>query len=148
MLVLSSGLTGCFGGGLEKFPVAPVKGRVLCDGQPVPHAYVHFEPLQSGTSAIVGKAAFGMADAQGNFVLSTYGDEDGAVVGKHRVRVVGPSGELAAGFVCDCQLGDNIDQMELEVTDGLDHEFDIELLKKVRKDRPQSPRERAELEEI
>jgi hypothetical protein len=55
----------------------------------VPQAFVYFEPLgDGGNSAIVGKGAFVRADDQGRFVLSTYGSCDGAVVGKHRVRVV------------------------------------------------------------
>ena len=80
---------GCGSGG--DFPVAPVSGRVLCDGQPVPHAIVFFEPLQSGDSALAGKQGIARAKEDGTFVISTYGTEDGAVVGKHRVRVARPT---------------------------------------------------------
>src|SRR6187401_1043114 len=78
-------LTGCNSGG--DFPTAPVTGRVICEGKPVPHVMIFFEPTESGKSAIVGKAGFAIAKDDGTFRLTTYKDGDGAVVGHHRVRV-------------------------------------------------------------
>src|SRR5688572_1844660 len=76
---------GC--GAAGDFPTAPTSGKVICEGKPVPHVMVFFEPLESGKSAIVGRSAFAIADEEGKFVLSSYGKNDGAVIGKHRVRV-------------------------------------------------------------
>ncbi len=122
-------VAGCGGGGA--FPVAKTSGQVLCEGVPVPQAFVYFEPLGgSGNSAIVGKAAFARADDQGRFVLSTYGSGDGAVVGKHRVRVDHP------GYDCACVLNSEIDVMEVEIVAGTKNEFEVNLPKKTGRERP------------
>ena len=57
----------------------------------MPHVMVFFEPLQEGKSALVGKQGIAFAEEDGTFVISTYGTGDGAVVGKHRVRVGPPA---------------------------------------------------------
>ena len=44
----------------------------------MPHVRVFFEPLETGRSAIVGKQAIAVTQADGTFVLSTYGTGDGA----------------------------------------------------------------------
>ena len=88
---------GC-GSGVEKFQVARTEGVVLCNDEPVANAQVYFEPLVTGKSAKVGKQGFAFSDADGTFKLSTYGNNDGAVVGKHRVRVGGDS-----SVKCDCE---------------------------------------------
>src|SRR5436190_23230991 len=77
-------LVGCNKG---DFPTAPTTGRVICEGQPVPHVMVFFEPMQTGKSGLVGKQGFARADANGTFFVSTYGEKDGAVIAHHRVRV-------------------------------------------------------------
>lgn len=80
LLFLFGGLAGCGDSGLKEFPVAEASGVVLCEGNPVPFAKVFFNPKKkSGSkSAIVGKPGFAFADKDGRFVLSTYGDGDGA----------------------------------------------------------------------
>ncbi|MCR9291153.1 MAG: DUF4198 domain-containing protein [bacterium] len=138
-------LCGC-GGGLEKFPVAKVTGRVVCEGKPVPHAMVFFEPIAKGGSAIVGKAGFADADENGEFVLSTYGTGDGAVVGKHNVKVDRPSGEDYPDFECDCQLNDVDVVMQVDIIDG-QNQFTIELPKETRRNRGKQLSEE-ELEEL
>ncbi|GIX00875.1 MAG: hypothetical protein KatS3mg111_4207 [Pirellulaceae bacterium] len=127
------GLTGCAGDG--DFPTAPVTGQVLCQGQPVPHAMVYFEPLRTGKSALVGKPAFAMADENGNFVLGTYSLDDGAVIGRHRVRVdPPPPGKNSPGWTCPCEMDSNKDVMQVEVIDG-ENNFVIELPKASRRSR-------------
>lgn len=86
--------TGCGDAGYD---VAPVTGTVTLDGKPFVWGSVMFAPIQaSAANADAGKPAFGMLDAQGHFALSTYADQDGAVVGDHRVTVFcvddGPNG--------------------------------------------------------
>ena len=77
-------LAGCGG------PVmAPVKGRVTCNGKPVAEAAVTFNPAaRSEEDKEPGKPATGFTDADGNYVLSTFKNYDGALVGKHRVTVM------------------------------------------------------------
>jgi hypothetical protein len=123
---------GCGGGA---FPVAKTSGQVLCEGVPVPQAFVYFEPLQTGSAAIVGKAAFARADDQGRFVLTTYSSNDGAVVGKHRVRVDRP------GYDCACVLNSEVDVMEVEIVAGKQNEFEVNLPKKTGRERPAFDRE-------
>jgi len=78
-------LSGC--GDSEKFPLASARGVVLCESQPVPFVQVYFHPVQEGTSAIVGKPGIGITDENGVFNISTYSPGDGAVIGKHEIRI-------------------------------------------------------------
>jgi hypothetical protein len=70
-------LAGCGGGGPD---LVPVSGQVLIDGEPVPNASIQVIPAE-------GRAAFGKADAQGNFTLMTNEEGDGCVKGTHTVIV-------------------------------------------------------------
>jgi hypothetical protein len=126
---------GCGGG---DFPTAPTSGTVVCEGKPVPHVMVFFEPLQQkdSQSAIVGRSAFAIADAEGKFVLSSYGKNDGAVLGKHRVRVGLPHREDHPNFKCDCYLNSEVDLIpEIEVKKGK-NEFELVLKKKTGREQP------------
>jgi hypothetical protein len=110
------------------FPTAKVQGVVLCDGKPVQGAAVYFEPIQSegsDSSAIVGKQGFAFTDAEGKFQISTYfpGQNDGAVIGKHRVRV--GKGDAK----CDCSLNSEKDLMQVEVKKGEANRFELVLEK-------------------
>lgn len=60
--------------------VVPVSGRVLYNGEPLPFGVVMFQPDK-------GQAAEGEIQADGIFQLSTYGPNDGAVPGHHKVSV-------------------------------------------------------------
>ncbi|MEX0794988.1 MAG: hypothetical protein WD045_17745 [Pirellulaceae bacterium] len=62
-------------------PVAQVVGTVTRQGQPVQNAIVQFHP-DSG-----GDRGTGHTDQSGKFTISTYGPQDGAVVGTHVVTV-------------------------------------------------------------
>jgi hypothetical protein len=69
--------------------MAPVKGRVTCNGKPVAEAAITFNPVpQSEKDKEPGKPATGYTEADGTYVLSTFRKHDGAIVGKHRVTVV------------------------------------------------------------
>lgn len=77
-------LAGCSRG---DFAVAPVKGKVLRDGKAVEGGSVTFRPVEVVTTKaeLKGKPASGQVNPDGTFVLSTYGVNDGAVIGKHTV---------------------------------------------------------------
>jgi len=124
---LSLSLLGCNSSG--SFPTAPTTGRVICEGQPVPHVIVFFEPMQTGKSALVGKQGVAHAEADGTFFISTYGEKDGAVIGHHRVRVGMPRGDDHANFKCPCYINPEIDVMEVDVKKGK-NEFEVVLKKK------------------
>lgn len=70
-------LTGCGEAGPT---VVPVTGIVLHKGQPVPNLHLNFLPE-------TGRPSWGATDAAGRFKLNYTTDEDGAVIGKHKVFV-------------------------------------------------------------
>jgi len=80
VLVASVSFTGCGGDSLETHAVS---GTVQHDGKPLSNVGVTFTPWD-GTA---GPPAVGRTDENGNFTLSTFGEEDGAVTGTHRVTV-------------------------------------------------------------
>jgi len=123
-------VTGC---GSSEFPVAQVTGRVMCEGQPVGACAVYFEPLRVGGSdatALVGQPGFAFTKPDGTFIISTseVGAEDGAVIGKHRVRV--GRGEAK----CNCSMNDEKTLMEVEVKADGKNEFEIVLPKATAQD--------------
>ncbi len=70
-------LAGC--GGSDS-GLAPVRGRVRLNGQPLADAIVEFQPA--------GKApSVGVTDEDGNFQLQYSKHRWGAVVGSHRVKI-------------------------------------------------------------
>lgn len=71
-------VTGC--GKSHEQPTAVVRGTVTLDGKPVPGGSVMFVPA-------AGRGAVGTIDEQGGYVLSTYDDGDGAIVGTHQIVV-------------------------------------------------------------
>lgn len=87
--------------GCERGPqMVQVTGKVLYNGQPLKFGSVTFQPP-------TGQPARGEIQSDGTFSLSTYRPGDGAVVGRHKVRVacyesqrptaVKPPGEQSLG---------------------------------------------------
>lgn len=70
---------GCGGDGRP--PRVPVSGVITVDQKPVAEAAVMFLPVAGGRPAI------GTTDAAGRFVLTTFDDGDGAIIGEHKVSV-------------------------------------------------------------
>jgi hypothetical protein len=62
--------------------LAKVVGTITFDGKPLSGATVTFQPV-SGQRVGMGKT-----NSDGRYALSTYGVDDGTVVGDHRVTVV------------------------------------------------------------
>ena len=73
-------LSGC-GDGIDRPETVPVTGTVLYNGKPVEKAVVSFSCEGAPLSAV------GVSDAEGKFTLSTFGYNDGAIVGTHVVTV-------------------------------------------------------------
>ena len=69
------------GGGCNRGPeIVPVAGRVFYKGAPLKFGSVMFQPDS-------GQPARGQIQEDGTFALSTYAPNDGAKVGRHRVRI-------------------------------------------------------------
>jgi hypothetical protein len=75
-------VTAC--GGSKTKPTYAVKGKVLVNGQPAANAMVVLMPQQADDDTPRPR---GLTDAQGQFQLSTYKQNDGAPVGKYDVTV-------------------------------------------------------------
>jgi hypothetical protein len=59
----------------------PVAGQVLIDGQPLTQGHVRFIPADA-------RPSIGTLNAQGEFRLTCFDGQDGAVPGSHRVEVI------------------------------------------------------------
>lgn len=68
--------------------VAPVRGTVNMDGKPLPGGRVMFQPIAAGEDKNVGRPALGQIQEDGSFVLTTFEEGDGAVVGAHHPVVM------------------------------------------------------------
>lgn len=83
-LVVISLLAGC-----QRGPqLGKVTGTVTANGEPVPFAYVVFNPVQPPRS--YGSA---YADARGQYELKFSGSRNGAQVGKHKVSIIAAKGD-------------------------------------------------------
>ncbi|HJZ92677.1 MAG TPA: hypothetical protein VKE40_17510 [Gemmataceae bacterium] len=58
--------------------VAKVSGTLTYQGKPVPNATIHFVPAY-------GRPSWAQTDAEGKFKVNYDADQDGAVVGTHKV---------------------------------------------------------------
>ena len=104
MLLGAVACWGCGGAppkGGERLDVFPVSGEAFADGKPAKDAMVLLHPetphqLPEGARPI---SSSGQVDENGKFVISTYGNADGAPAGKYKVTIswpaaVGMSGRL------------------------------------------------------
>jgi hypothetical protein len=99
--------------------LAPVAGRVTCDGKPVKDAAIIFSPLPANENDRESFRAANGGINNGRFeFVSTFKEGDGAFVGKHRVLIT-----MEFPGSCPCLPTKEI---VLEVKPGA-NEFDIEL---------------------
>jgi hypothetical protein len=85
LLAAALALTGC--GSNSGLSLGRVQGKVTFKGHPIKYGTVSFVPDASkGTN---GPIAMGNIKEDGTFVLSTSDAGDGAVVGHHKISVVG-----------------------------------------------------------
>lgn len=112
---------------MEQFPTATASGTVTCEGTPVANVRVYFSPKSTGDSSLAGKSGWGTTTDDGNFVISTYGEQDGAVIGTHDVRVGSPHPERFPDFTCECRTDGNATITTVEVTADGANIFAIEL---------------------
>lgn len=77
--------SGCGGGDPDRKATAKVKGTVTVDGKAVAGGSLVFSPISDGKSNMAGKSGEATIKSDGTYSVSTYGTDDGAVIGKHRV---------------------------------------------------------------
>lgn len=65
-----------------KSKAVKVSGRVTLDGQPLPGATIMFHPADGK-----GSIASGRTDANGNFRLTTFNVDDGALPGDYKITI-------------------------------------------------------------
>jgi len=82
LLIFVTVVAGC---GRSNYPA--VSGKVTMNGKPVPSVTVVFTPVGSAAAPIPGPHSIGVTDGQGNFILRTRHNDEGAVPGPHRVGV-------------------------------------------------------------
>jgi hypothetical protein len=75
-------LAGC---GTSQAPVHPVRGKVLFEGKPIPHALVVFHPTQNAEKDAPRPRA--QVGPDGSFALGTFAGGDGAPAGDYAVTV-------------------------------------------------------------
>lgn len=77
---------GC---GVERGDLAPVRGTVTLNGDPVTHGHVFAKPAS-------GRTAVGRIQPDGSFVLGTHTDADGAQIGEHTLTLAPPRSDEGA----------------------------------------------------
>lgn len=89
-------LAGCF----SSDKIAPVSGLVTLDGEPLAGAIVGYEPIATEGDIEAGYGSYARTDDNGRYTLRSLMNEEGAMVGQHRVSVStvvgkeGPNGEM------------------------------------------------------
>ena len=83
-LLLTASVIGCGGSGPK---YVPVSGTVTLDGKPYGDAVVVFLPKASAEHPEPGRSSAGETDASGHFALKTDELKNGAVIGKHLVKI-------------------------------------------------------------
>ena len=95
-LLASLLLAGCGGSGEN---LAPVQGTVTLDDKPLADAMVEFEldPGDNVYQKTSGSISRGKTDANGRYTLKFTYKEEGALVGKHIVRITTRATTIDAG---------------------------------------------------
>jgi len=107
---------GC--GGTD-YSIAPVSGKVTCDGQPVPGIRLVFTPMPNEANTDPGPWSTGVTNAQGEYTLETRYKKNGAAVGKHTVSFEFEGDDGDAGSLEDLE-----EDLEDAREDGTREEFD------------------------
>lgn len=144
MLLASLTVLAASGCGAENsFPTAKSTGRVTCNGKPVENVRVYFRPTIKQANQESGRVGDGVTDDDGRFTISTYGSEDGAVIGKSQVIVDSPRADDFPDFKCDCETHSNKWVTEVDVVADGENEFAVELKPRTKKKparrKPQRP---------
>lgn len=74
---------------------APVRGSVACGGKTLTEGYITFTPIPDASADVAksGKSGYAVIQSDGTYEVSTYGEGDGAIPGRHEVRIYKPDPE-------------------------------------------------------
>ncbi len=76
----------------------PVSGVVTVNGKPYRNAVVQFQPIGTKENPRPGRGSTGKTDENGRFTLKSADGYAGAVVGKHRVRILTAYSDKLRGY--------------------------------------------------
>ena len=76
-------LAGC----QSRSRLAKIEGVVTLNGRPRPGLVVSLQPIGTQDNPDPGRGSSGVTDENGHFALRTDEGQEGAVVGKHRLRI-------------------------------------------------------------
>ena len=79
-------LLGCSGG---EFSTAKVTGKVTYQGKPIDGGTLNFTP-KAGKNGMSGKPGNAAVQKDGSYSVTTYVENDGAVIGPHSVAFIPP----------------------------------------------------------
>lgn len=122
-LLFGAALISAGGCSDSKYETTPVQGVVLCGGTPVSGGNLTLSPIPEPGDHEPGKTAVAVVQENGKFELATYGRNDGAIIGRHRVLYSVPD---ARPGTTPC--GEMVVQ-EIEIFEGI-AEITIELSKR------------------
>jgi hypothetical protein len=98
-----------------------VAGKVTYHGEPLNTAQIEFHPTDRG------KKSIGFTDSSGNYELQYTLNEPGAIVGRHKVRVIVMPAPGSPPITIPPEYGSN-SKLECDVRPG-SNRFDIEISK-------------------
>jgi hypothetical protein len=120
--VIALSLTGA-GCNRAEFTVAPVHGKITVDDKPLEQGKVMFTPI-SAADQNPGKPAFGSIEKNGDYRLTTFTTDDGAVVGEHWATIINVGEEVPDGVPEFSRL---TSPEKVKVVAGNDNQIDIKL---------------------
>jgi hypothetical protein len=134
---------GC-GGGEDRVPVFPAKGKVLVDGQPAGGVQLRFYPEGAAADLDALKPA-AVSGEDGSFRLGTYETSDGAPAGRYKVTLYLPKEPPNGANSPDDLLGGQyIDPgrttLEATISEGENELRPFEVKKAPEAGRPSPPR--------
>jgi hypothetical protein len=117
-------LTGCGG---PKY--VPVSGIVKINGEPYGKAVVNFQPISTADNPNPGRGSSSYTDASGRYTLES-GTTKGALVGKHRVRIMTAGGNVVGQdptkvSADGAPAARNVDPIPPEWNANSEKEFDV-----------------------
>lgn len=121
LVTITFGFAGCGSAGVEIPPLAPVKGLVTIDGEPISNATVIFEPKFEAHPAV------GQTKADGTFTLMYHEGVQGAALGNYTVRIYhyGEDEELPEEGLIPAKYGAQSDLTANVIEGDNDFKFDL-----------------------
>ena len=130
LLGVAIAFCGC---GQSSHSLAKVTGRVTKAGKPVAGASIAYQPMASSAKTNAGPGSFGVTNDDGVYTLKTIrGEQEGAVVGRHRITVAlhVPGGATEDGvvdpaFLAPIVFRDGSTQLDVPPEGLVDANFDL-----------------------